>query len=453
VTTAQRLTSRSGSPGGSTRYSTAPRVPNTHLFSAGKRDLILSVTTGRIYEIDEILAATLDRTMDFGDSDRVGQMLSAAGILDQPVSQESPGSVQLSALSLAVAQKCNLGCTYCYAQQGNFGGPTTNMPVEVAQAAVDRLLNAADPGTRVSLAFLGGEPLANRDVLREITTYAIQLARHRDVSIAFGITTNGTLMTEDDVALTVSVDGIGAPHDSLRPFKSGKGSYEQIMERCAVMLSRSRRRARMIARVSVTPKNLDLRNTLDELLQSGFDGVQFSPVLNSFSGMDQMNRLHLTRMLDQMLNCADAFKMHLTQGRIYPFLNVITTLRQIHQRRQDAFPCGAGGGYFGVSANGGFYSCHRFVNEEIGAMGNVSDGIDKDRQRTWLIERNVHKQEPCQTCWARYLCSGGCHHEAIHRGRPACDYIRGWVDYCLGLYSELMTEKPHLLNKLLTENS
>ena len=32
-------------------------------------------------------------------------------------------SPPLHALSLAVAQKCNLGCTYCYASQGSFGGP------------------------------------------------------------------------------------------------------------------------------------------------------------------------------------------------------------------------------------------------------------------------------------------------------------------------------------------
>ena len=31
-------------------------------------------------------------------------------------------SPPLHALSLAVAQKCNLGCSYCYASQGGFGG-------------------------------------------------------------------------------------------------------------------------------------------------------------------------------------------------------------------------------------------------------------------------------------------------------------------------------------------
>jgi uncharacterized protein len=58
----------------------------------------------------------------------------------------------------------------------------------------------------------------------------------------------------------------------------------------------------------------------------------------------------------------------------------------------------------------------------------------------WLTDRHVHRQEPCNACWARYLCGGGCHHEVIHRGRPACDYIRGWLHYCLGAYLRLSSQ-------------
>jgi len=54
-----------------------------------------------------------------------------------------------------------------------------------------------------------------------------------------------------------------------------------------------------------------------------------------------------------------------------------------------------------------------------------------------LRDRHVHRQDPCHRCWARYLCGGGCHHEVIARGRPACDYIRGWLHYCLGAYLRL----------------
>ena len=50
----------------------------------------------------------------------------------------------MRALSLAIAQKCNLGCTYCYAQQGEFGGAAKNMELTEALRSVDLLVGAAE---------------------------------------------------------------------------------------------------------------------------------------------------------------------------------------------------------------------------------------------------------------------------------------------------------------------
>ena len=71
----------------------------------------------------------------------------------------------------------------------------------------------------------------------------------------------------------------------------------------------------------------------------------------------------------------------------------------------------------------------------LGAM------IDRGRQGVWLHARHVHRQAPCNACWARYLCGGGCNHEVIRRGRPACDYIRGWLHYCLEAFLRLSAQR------------
>ena len=114
-----------------------------------------------------------------------------------------------------------------------------------------------------------------------------------------------------------------------------------------------------------------------------------------------------------------------------------TRMREIHRGTHRPYPCGAGAGYLGVSADGELAACHRFVGDEDGAMGSLAEGVDPARQAEWLAERHVHRQEPCRSCWARYLCGGGCHHEVMRRGRPACDYIRGWLHYCLEAYLRL----------------
>jgi uncharacterized protein len=439
-------------------FSSAPRVANAHVFDVGQRTMLLSVNEGRVYEIAEALVDPLDQAMEHGDAERVSLFMAAAGMQDTSVVDDHPPtSVPVRALSLAVAQKCNLGCTYCYAQHGNFGGADSSMPIDVAMASVDGLLREAAPGERVSLAFLGGEPLVNRAVLRAASEYAAAKAAAAGVEVAFALTTNATLLDEADAdffdrhrfAITVSIDGGQATHDLLRPFKSGRGSYGRVIERAKILLSCSPRRYQVTARVTVTPRNLFLRETLDELVELGFDGVLFSPMLSSPTGLDQMSNTDFDAMLVQMIDCADEFERRLNRHVLYPFSNVISTLRRIHQGNRDAYPCGAGGGYLGVSSKGDLFACHRFVDNDAGAMGNVGDGIDRAKQQRWLLDRNVHRQEPCRTCWARYLCSGGCHHEAIHRGRPACDYIRGWLHHCLALYGALLRDNPLGLHRVL----
>ncbi|HJQ38800.1 MAG TPA: radical SAM protein [Thermoanaerobaculia bacterium] len=438
-------------------YPSAPRVANAHLFRAGGRPMLLSVSRGQIFELDEMLADDVDRAMQYGDEDRVRRFLGASGIFETPVSGVPPTSVPLRGISLAIAQKCNLGCTYCYAQQGTFGGVASTMPLDVARSAIDRLFDDAAPGETVSVTFLGGEPLTAREFLRAATEYAAGKARAAGANAAFALTTNATLLTDADAefferyafAVTVSVDGIGETHDRQRPFKSGAGSYARVIDGANLLLRRSPRRSRITARVTVTPRNLRLRETLDELTRLGFDGVLFSPVLGSPTGEDQMSAGDFDSLLSQLIDCAEVFEERLRRGEIHPFLNVINTLRRIHRQERDAYPCGAGGGYLGVSAKGRFYACHRFVDEELGVMGNVEDGVDPAKQQRWLADRNVHAQEPCRTCWARYLCSGGCHHEVIHRGRPACDYIRGWLHHCLGVYARLLAERVPSLREVL----
>ncbi|HYK02202.1 MAG TPA: radical SAM protein [Thermoanaerobaculia bacterium] len=411
----------------------APVHPEMHFFD----DHVLLANGSRVYALGEGARARLES----GDLE-----LAAPPYIGE---HEAPVAPPLRAISLAIAQKCNLGCTYCYAQQGEFGGTAKNMPAEVALRAVELLFREAGRGDRVNLSFLGGEPLFNRPVLQAATLRARELARERGAQATFSITTNGTLLREEDAeffeahafSVTVSVDGIGEVHDRLRPAKSGRGTFDALVARVTPLLQRQRA-MQVSARVTVTPHNLALRETLDALIGLGFHSVGFSPMLRSPSGNDELSHDDLAAMLDQMIDCGRELERAIVDGRRYPFANGVNALREIHRGTHRPYPCGAGAGYAGVSADGELAACHRFVGDADGAMGDVASGIDRARQEAWLGERHVHRQEPCNRCWARYLCGGGCHHEVIRRGRPACDYIRGWLHYSLGAYVRLLAQRP-----------
>src|SRR5206468_1174849 len=182
----------------------------------------------QFFTVDSHMFATLAATAAVSDEPEILAMLAELGILSAPLIDDvAPQAPAVRALSLAIAQKCNLGCTYCYAQQGEFGGGAKSMSAEMALRAVDLLFQEAEAGARVNLAFLGGEPLANRAGVRAATEHAARLAAAADVDVRFSITTNGTLLTPEDgdfferhgFAVTISLDGIGNDHDRQRSFK------------------------------------------------------------------------------------------------------------------------------------------------------------------------------------------------------------------------------------------
>lgn len=426
-----------------------PASRDLHLFETEHDPHALVVNGSRVYRLDDEAYLALRRAVEDGGG-VISRALAEYGLDAAPfVDDEPPAEPPVRALSLAVAQKCNLGCTYCYAREGDFGQAPKDMPVEIALRTVGLLFSQVSPGERVNLSFLGGEPLTNRAVLRAATERAAELAEAQGVGLTFSITTNATLLTVEDgdfferygFAVTVSLDGVGEVHDRLRPLKSGAGSYKRIISNISPILA-AQRRMQVSARVTVTPHNLRLSETLDEFIRMGFHSVGFSPMLSSPAGRGELRAPELEVMLDQMIECGQRFERQVVERRRYPFLNMVNAIREIHRGTHRPYPCGAGAGYLGVSADGDLFACHRFVGDERAALGSVMGGVNVERQKQWLASRHVHQQEPCNGCWARYMCGGGCHHEVINGGRVACDYIRGWLHYCLQAYVRLARQRP-----------
>jgi uncharacterized protein len=425
----------------------AEPVRRSHVFGTPYGAHVLVVDGSRIYSVDDTIAAELR-----ADPANATHRLEQLGLYDPQrpyITDEPPRSMAVRSLSLAIAQKCNLACTYCYAQEGSFGVEPKDMERDVALRSLELLFRDVRAGESVNLAFLGGEPLVGRPLLRECTELAFEMGARRSIRTSFSITTNGTLIQPSDgdfferygFAVTISIDGIGETHDRQRPLRGGQGSYARILDNVRPLLA-SQRRMQVSARVTVTPSNLRLRETLDELLARGFHSVGFSPMLHAPSGDHEMAQAALAEMLEQMTDCGEEFVRRTIAGQRYAFANLATAIQEIHKGTHRPYPCGAGGGYFGVAAGGDLYACHRFVEDPKGHLGDVRTGVDQAAQARWLAERHVHTQSPCSSCWARYLCGGGCHHEVIHRGRPACDYIRGWLDYSLKAYVRIRAEAP-----------
>jgi len=375
--------------------------------------------------------------------------------------RDTPGNTEsVRNLVLHVAHNCNLACTYCYADHGKYKGKAMLMEPGQARRYVDWLVEQSGEHNNLGITFFGGEPLLNMPVVRDAADYARKVAGEHGKTIRFSMTTNGTLITpeavdfieEIDCQVTVSLDAVGKQNDRLRPFHSGKGSYDMIMERIVPLLER---RAAS-ARVTVTRKNLDVVHTVKTLLDAGFTEVGCSPVDAKDPAFDLRGEDY-ERLLQGFGELTEEFIREGLQGRMFGFSNIKNLLKAIHDGHNKEYPCGAGLQMVAGAPNGDMSLCHRFVGEDDYVLGNVqAGGLDRGKRLQVLSDIRLDQRSDCGSCWARYICSGGCHHvNFLFEGSPQqtyrthCDYLRAW--YLLGLqtYATLVSEKPDFFDSPL----
>lgn len=413
-----------------------PAAPLARRFRSARGEHLLVVPFSRIFDLpagtagalDPLIAALAEPGQDEVSLDR---------IVEPPP----------QCISLNVSSSCNLACTYCYAARGAFAGAQSKpMEWDVARAAIDRLLAEAEPGAPITIGFLGGEPFANRKLVHEAVAYASRAGGRLGLDVRFSVTTNGTLLRASDLALlrrhpfavTVSLDGSAAVQDAQRPrHRGGEGSWALVVDRVAPLLAEPGN-AKLAARATVTRHDLDIASRLEALTGIGFPEAGFSPLKVAPEAAGPLRDEDWPLYLAALVKASRIEIERLRRGLPIRLTNLAVALKQLHRGASSPYPCGAGGGYFSVAADGRWYACHRAIGQADYALGD-STGLDAARRRRFVETRHVHAQTECRTCWARYLCSGGCHQEATSRTAASCDFIRGWLDFCLETYCDLGT--------------
>ena len=459
-----------------------------HAFDADGAPYVYLVPSAGVFRLDDTSVAVLDalgqedlepnelvRTLSdrFPVSDlraTVEDLLNvrALRLVDRPV--EAPVAapprkrIPLTTLVMNVTSKCNLACTYCYEYGEDRIVEASRKPrfmnEETARQSVDFMFAESGDSPMVHLTFFGGETLLNFKVLRSALAYAKDRAATLGKTVDTSLTTNATLLREEiidwivenDVGVTVSMDGGREQQDKFRVFNNGMGSYDIVLPNIRMLLERHRRRP-VGARVTLTKQNLDVesiyRHLRDEI---GFWEVGFAPVTTSWQRDYAIQEDGFEAMLGQFQRLAQEFLQYALAGKHHGFSNVRDTLEEIHKGMSKAYPCGAGLGLMGVATDGDVALCHRFAGSDSHKIGSVTEGVDRGKQEDFLMKHHIANKTDCSTCWARPLCAGGCYHEAHTRygssERPNlhyCEWIRRWTDTCLQVYGTLAERRPDYL--------
>ena len=352
------------------------------------------------------------------------------------------------AINVNLTSFCNLGCTYCFADGGDYGRITGRMQSETVDGIFAFIEEHVTSSQTVRFEFFGGEPLLNLERIDEVCKRADEVERIEGIRFLHRISTNLTVLPPRAVDLfaqkrfvvSVSIDGGEATHDRNRPTKSGEGSFQSIVENCRTVREASDDII-MVARMTVVGGEESLIENVRELwafnifdyfqIYPGVVPVELSETVNSGDtvlvqlgavddgGCDASSESSCqTRqpgsatypgfLAEQAEFAAHYREFFDASNRFRGVLEFERLVEMIHEGKTALSFCSAGRNYFTFSPDNSIMPCHRLVGELDFQVGNSSSGVSSELQ-AWRSPADDHPV--CSQCWVRYICAGGCKQE------------------------------------------
>lgn len=376
----------------------------------GSNDEIVSTTFASQYDADEVreVLAELHQLMD--ENKLFSQMVEVPLHFSQKPLVKS--------VCLHVAHDCNLRCNYCFAGTGDFGHTRGMMSKEVAERAVEFIIENSGPRINSEIDFFGGEPLMNMDTVRHAVSYIRRRETETGKKFKLTLTTNGVLLNDEinqylndnNISLVLSLDGRREVHDNMRPFVNGAGSYDMILKNVTKTID-SRNGQNYYLRGTFTAHNLDFAADVLDIADKGFTQLSVEPVVAKDCDY-ALTEEHLPQLFAQYDSLAQAYLERKRKGQGFEFFHFNLDLDNGPCVAKRLSGCGAGHEYFAVTPEGDLFPCHQFVGRDEFLLGNVFEGVKNTQLPDQFRQSHVLNKSECRECWARFYCSGGCHANA-----------------------------------------
>lgn len=310
-------------------------------------------------------------------------------------------------ITFSLTSKCNMACSYCV--QDGWRSAESSID-DIFIRWVKRLL--AERGTmKLKLSFFGGEPLIRKE---SITTIARELKTYCDmayVNFAFDITTNGTLINPDDIIIwkhfglkniNVTIDGIKDSHDSRRKYKSGNGTFEDILDNLNCI--KDLIAINLISNISEKEESLsEFLRYLKYDCDVDFAEIRIKPFFkNKGRSACFYDSAHID-ILNRIWREAESLSLPVDRSVILG-------------------PCG----FFKenslvVSPDGKIYPCTPFLGIQEFQLGSIESDFIVEKNKD-LLNNLPHK---CNSCSFSPICCGGCRFVSFQRkgdiAEPTCE--------------------------------
>ncbi|MGE5626489.1 MAG: thioether cross-link-forming SCIFF peptide maturase [Solirubrobacterales bacterium] len=363
------------------------------------------------YQIDELEEA-IDEVYELIDE---GSLYSED--LYEKIAMDSENSTSyIKALCLNIAHDCNLRCSYCFADEGEYRGAKGLMSAETGKKAIDFVIEKSGPRKHIEVDLFGGEPLMAFDNVKEIVEYAKSMEKKHNKTIRFTMTTNATLLNDEIMDyldknmgnIVLSIDGRKDVNDNVRVRADGTGSYESIIPKIKKMVEIRDKSKQYYARGTFTRKNTDFFMDIMHLADEGFDEISIEPVVLPESDPLSIREEDLPVIFEQYDKLYEEMLKRHKEGNEFKFYHFNIDLQGGPCVYKRISGCGAGHEYVAITPQGDIYPCHQFVGNEKFKMGTLENGELNQEIAREFKNAHIYNKPECRKCWARFYCSGGC---------------------------------------------
>ena len=397
-----------------------------HVFHCKDKNYIYDSGSGSLHECDKDTADFVKAKYENGEmpalsADKIAEIesdieaLQKEGLfLKEEIKTYPLKSTEVKALCLHICHDCNLRCRYCFADEGAYHSAREFMSEQTAKAAIDFLLKNSGNRKVLEVDFFGGEPLMCLETIKNVVAYARQEGDRLGKKFLFTTTTNALLLDDDAIDffnremenVVLSLDGRREVHDAVRKTVNGKGSFDFVIDKIKKFV-RSRGDKSYYVRGTFTAKNTDFSKDVIFLAENGFDSISMEPVVTDIPDL-RIGEEHLPVILDEYENLLGKYLEKHDRGEGFNFFHFNVDLEGGVCLQKKVSACGAGNEYFSVVPNGDIYPCHQFAGDKDFLMGNVFEGELQKDIREKFASSCLFTREKCDSCFAKFICSGGC---------------------------------------------
>ncbi len=382
---------------------------------------------------------------------------------------------------------CNLDCKYCFflSKENLYPNSKFHMSNDLLEQYIKQLLEAHEAG-EVTIAWQGGEPTLMGLDFFKLSLELVAKYRKPGQLISHTIQTNGTRLTQEwaeffadnKFLVGLSVDGPQPLHDAYRVYKSGKGSFEKVMQGwnllqnyqvevnilCTVHAAnaehplevyrffRDELEIKFIQFIPIIERTTEYELPLANLGWSKRPGTERP--LYTQKGWVTTDRSVTAKQYGRFMIAIFEEWVRKDIGEIYvqAFDVALASRIGIHSLCVFSPTCGNA---LALEHNGDLYSCDHYVEPDY-LLGNIqkthlAELLSSAKQQKFGQDKCDTLPTYCQQCEVKFACYGGCPKDRFITtpdGEPGLNYL------CEGykMFFQHINQPMEIMAKLLRAN-